>query len=239
MNGSSTRPDRRRIYLMRHAEAAYITEAGKRAPDARLVPLTARGRTQAEAMRVALEGTHFDRALCTGLPRTVETAGIVLGHRTLALDEVPALEELKPGDIRQIPPERLEATFLNAMGNAEGDETRFLGGERFADFEARIVPAFEATLATPGWQSLLLVAHGGVNRMILGWACGAGRAIFPAFEQDPGCLNIIDVDFEGARAKRALIRAVNLTPYNWTKAGMTATTMEILLRDVLTARETV
>jgi probable phosphoglycerate mutase len=237
MNGSSTGTDRRRIYLMRHAEAAYITEAGQRAPDSRLVPLTARGRTQAEAMRVALEAVTFDRALCTGLPRTVETAGIVLGNRTLALDEVPALEELKPGDIRQVPPEQLEATFLNAMSNAEGAETRFLGGERFADFEARIVPAFEATLAVPGWQSLLLVAHGGVNRMILGWACRAGRSIFPAFEQDPGCLNIIDVDFAGTVPARALIRAVNLTPYNWTKAGMTATTMEVLLRDVLTARQ--
>jgi probable phosphoglycerate mutase len=236
MSTERTRADRRRIYLMRHAEAAYITEDGRRAPDGRLVPLTARGRGQAEAMRQALDGIEFDRAFCTGLPRTVETARIVLGTRDVPLAEIPAMEEIRPGDVAQIPPAHFEMEFLHAMNRAADDEARFLTGERFADFEARVVPAFEAAITEPGWKSMLLVAHGGTNRMVLAWACHAGRQVFSAFEQDSGCLNIIDVDFIDGVPSRALIRAVNLTPYNWTKVGMMATTMEALLKSVLAAR---
>ncbi|MEQ1866100.1 MAG: hypothetical protein ABL996_15805 [Micropepsaceae bacterium] len=41
------RTRRRRIHLMRHADAEYIRPDGNRAPDSRLVPLTTKGRTEA------------------------------------------------------------------------------------------------------------------------------------------------------------------------------------------------
>ena len=44
------RTRRRRIYLMRHAEAAYITAEGARAPDSRVVSITERGRAEAHEM---------------------------------------------------------------------------------------------------------------------------------------------------------------------------------------------
>ncbi len=101
---SRPRPDRRRIYLMRHAEAAYVGDDGRRATDSRMVPLTARGRAQAQAMHEALSGIAFDRVVVSGLPRTVETARIVLGDPARPLETVPALEEIHPGDPSQIPP---------------------------------------------------------------------------------------------------------------------------------------
>jgi phosphohistidine phosphatase SixA len=41
---------RRRIFLMRHAQAEYMRPDGTRAPDSRLVPLTAQGRDEAARM---------------------------------------------------------------------------------------------------------------------------------------------------------------------------------------------
>jgi broad specificity phosphatase PhoE len=68
---------RRRIYLLRHAEVAYFDEDGQPvAPDK--VPLTPAGRHQAEQAGTALAGVRFDRVLTSGLPRTVETAHLVL-----------------------------------------------------------------------------------------------------------------------------------------------------------------
>ena len=68
---------RRRIYLLRHAEVAYFDEHGQPvAPDE--VPLTPTGRRQAQRAGTALAGVRFDRVLTSGLPRTVETAHLVL-----------------------------------------------------------------------------------------------------------------------------------------------------------------
>ncbi|WP_439815383.1 histidine phosphatase family protein [Zavarzinia sp. CC-PAN008] len=229
---------RRRIYLMRHAEAAYVDESGRRALDSRAVPLTARGRDQAAAAHDLLRDVTFDRAWCSGLPRTRETAGIVLGGRSLALEVEPELEELKAGSFGAIAQEQFAEEFRHGLLRAHDDEARFLGGERFVDFEARVVPAFNRLLLTPGWSTLLLVAHGGVNRMVLGWATGGNRQAFGAFEQDSGCVNVLDIDIDLSRGsvERRLIRLVNLTPYNLTKAGLLLTTMEALLHELESAK---
>lgn len=88
------RTRRRRIHLMRHAEAEYIRPDGTRAPDSRLVKLTAKGRAEAAAMGQMMAEIEFDRAICSGLARTRETSAIVLGERKLELEIVPALEEI-------------------------------------------------------------------------------------------------------------------------------------------------
>jgi probable phosphoglycerate mutase len=82
-------------------------------------------------------------------------------------------------------------------------------------------------LAEPGWRCLLVVAHGGVNRVLLAHALGSGLAGFAALEQDPGCVNILDMDDAG----RWLARLVNHTPYNAAKVGLELTTMERLYRE--------
>ncbi len=91
-------PDRRRIYLMRHGEAAYIRDDGSVVDDTRIVPLTTFGREQARRQAELLAGVEFDRAVCSGLPRTRETAGIVLNGRDgPALEIVEPLEEIQGG----------------------------------------------------------------------------------------------------------------------------------------------
>jgi probable phosphoglycerate mutase len=54
-----------------------------------------------------------------------------------------------------------------------------------------------------------------------------------AFEQDTGCINVLDFDMNGSEIERPLIKAVNLTPYNYLKHGMNLTSLEsIFERDV-------
>src|SRR5262249_60390460 len=92
---------------------------------------------------------------------------------------------------------------------------------------ARVLACRGGLLAEPGWRHLLVVAHGGVNRTVLAHALGSGLAGFTALEQDPGCINILDVDDAG----RWLVRLVNHTPYNAAKVGLDLTTMERLYRE--------
>ena len=79
------------------------------------------------------------------------------------------------------------------------------------------------------------MAHEGINRLILSWAAGTGLLATSAFEQDTGCINVIDFDMvpaedgsPGLEIARTLIKAVNLTPYNFLKHGMNLTSLEAI-----------
>jgi len=223
-------PDRRRIFLMRHAEAAYIQEDGSMTSDERRVPLTRAGRIQAVKQAAILASVEFDRAVCSGLPRTVETARLILGQRERPeLELEPALEEIRPGGRDHRPADMVEwlQHVANPWAGADEPDARFLGGERFADFAARVVPAFERIVEDTSWRTLLLVLHGAVNRMLIDHVLGVSWRSNASVEQDNCCINVIDVDApRHGHPRRYLIRAVNLTGYDLNKSSVHLTTME-------------
>jgi broad specificity phosphatase PhoE len=221
-------PDRRRIYLMRHAEAAYLTPDGTPVDDVRVAGLTSNGEVQARSQAGLLESVSFDRVICSNLPRTRATARIVLAGRARPdVEQVAALEEIR-GDGRHEPEDF--AAWLRHVANPWADaaapDARFLGGERFADFEARVVPAFRALITAPGWRTMLVVAHGGVNRLLLNQIMNLPWQGTVSIEQDAACINIIDVDFSNGLPVRYLVRGVNITGYNLNKSGIVLTDME-------------
>jgi broad specificity phosphatase PhoE len=218
---------RRRIYLMRHAEAAYLDADGRLARDPRTVPLTARGRREAAAMGALLGATRFDRAVCSGLPRTVETAEIVLSDKRLPLERVPELEEVRGGGAGGGGPVTARDVAYS-IWQAERPDGRFLNGESFTDLQKRVLGALDGLIGQPSWERLLLVAHGGVNRVILAWALGAPLASMPRMEQDSACLNVIDLDHDGdSRAvARVCVRALNVTAGDPAKHEHWLTTLE-------------
>jgi probable phosphoglycerate mutase len=221
------RTRRRRVYLMRHAEAEYVRPDGSRAPDSRVVPLTARGREEAATMGRLLADIPFDRAICSGLQRTRETAAIVLGGRKLDLGIVPELEEIRGGDA--IARAKLSPVdYAYAMFKAGEPGACYAAGEPFADFVARVVPAFHAVTNDPGWSTLLLVCHGGVNRAILTDITSASLTAFGAFEQDSACLNLIDVDtcLDSGAVLRRILRGVNITADDPLKKTRSLLTLE-------------
>jgi probable phosphoglycerate mutase len=220
---------RRRIWLLRHAEAAYFDERGRHDPNARAVPLTANGRAQAAAMRDLLKNVSFDRAVCSGLPRTCQTAEIVLAERKIELEVEPHLSEIETGDRSEVPPDRLKDEFAYGLFTAGDDGAAFHRGERFDAFRGRVVPAWERVLGRPDWRELLLVAHGITNRVILAWVLGLPLGAIGLFEQDSCCLNVIDLDTEPAGAiRRRFLRIVNLTASDPAKTNVRRTTVENL-----------
>jgi broad specificity phosphatase PhoE len=225
------RSRRRRIYLMRHADAAYITPEGTRAPDSRVVSLTQRGRDEATAMAALMSDIDFDRAIVSGLQRTLETAAIVLGHRKLKVEVMSELEEIRGGDAvaraRLSPPD-----YAYAMFRAGEPGECFAAGEAFRAFVDRVLPAFEKISADPNWTTLLLVCHGGVNRAILTDVTCGGLKAFGAFEQDSCCLNVIDLDIcqDTGSVLRRVLRGVNITADDPIKRTRGLLTMEGLAK---------
>jgi probable phosphoglycerate mutase len=227
---------RRRIYLMRHGHVDYFSPAA--AQDARAVVLTAQGRMEAGAAGRAFCGVQFDRAICSGLPRTRETAEIVLSCalNPPALEIAPDFEEIHAGRAPRASRAELVATLAFQFACAGDDgATLYDGGEAFARAQARAIAALQRLLGAPHWKQILIVAHEGINRILLSWVAGAGLRATHAFEQDTGCINMIDFDMvpgeddsPGPEIARALIKAVNLTPYNYIKHGMNLTSVEAI-----------
>jgi broad specificity phosphatase PhoE len=234
---------RRRIYLLRHAEVAYFDEHGQPvAPDE--VPLTPTGRRQAERAGTALAGVRFDRVLTSGLPRTVETARLVLaaasapgepgprptsaaaagGNAQAPVEQWPDLRELVPGRLADLAPEELEAAFLGAFRGLLAGPTRFLGGETIDQLFDRVLPALERLLGDLSWDTALAVLHGGVNRALVSFALSGRRLFLGAIEQAPACINVLDADRDGS----FVVRAVNATPWDPAYLAGRSTTMEEL-----------
>lgn len=218
---------RRRVYLMRHAQVRYFEGLH---PEE--VVLTEEGRRQAQAAAAALRGIAFDRVVTSGLARTLETARLVApGREPEARYE---LREIESGDIRGLDPDEVQAMMATAFRGVVPLDTRFLGGETVGALLDRVLPELDALLADESWDVALLVLHGGVNRAILSRAATGDRVFLGGFEQSPGCVNVLDVDAEGA----FVVRAVNETPYDPAHVrAPRATTMEQLWEDYLAARE--
>ena len=221
---------RRRLYLMRHGFVDYTSTEVRAAQDPSIAYLTEDGREEARAAGIALSEVHLDVAFHTGLNRTQETAEIVLSQHELEtpqLEAEPRFAELKSGQYIDFKsPEHLAAVMTFQFEQAGKPGATFLeGGEKFSDAMVRIEDGLKGLLSRPGWATGLLVAHEVVNRMILAWAIGAPLGSSAGFEQDTGCINIIDFDLVpdeagNTRIERVLIKAVNLTPANYLKNVM-------------------
>ena len=211
---------------MRHAQVRYFQ--GVAAED---VQLTADGRRQAEAAADELAPVAFDRVVTSGLPRTLETARIVAPGREP--ESRHALREIESGDLRGLEPGRVQELMTAAFRGVVPPEARFLGGESIRELSDRVLPEIEALVADDGWDVLLLVLHGAVNRAILGRAITGERTFLGGFEQSPGCINVLDVSGRG----EWIVRAVNHTPYDpGHVAAPRTTTMEQLWNEYLAAR---
>ena len=223
---------RRRIYLLRHGAVEYLNPDGTLVENARGVGLNATGREQASQVGELLRDVEFDRVVHSGLPRARETAEIVLGDgRAHALEAVPEFSEIHIGHIDRVPPERIAAEFAYGFEAAAAPGASLARGERFGEFFERVVGAFENLLLQSGWSRMLVVAHGGTNRAILSWMVRGGLASLASFEQDEGCLNVLDVDIVNGEIPRRYVRVMNLTPYNLNKEGLYLTTLERIIAD--------
>jgi probable phosphoglycerate mutase len=227
---------RRRIFLMRHGSVTYFDAAGNPVlPES--VPLNAAGREQATAAgRIFAEsGIKFDRVIVSGLPRTVETASLVLAEtkQQIELQLAPEMVEIRGGKLAAIPDAELREAFIGAFEGVAPEEKRFLAGESIGELMDRVHPAIDALRADPDWDTLLLVLHGGVNRAILSYALTGQRLFLGNLAQTAGCINALDV---GDAHHDWVVRFMNYSPPSALQAESRGTTMEALFHQYRKAR---
>lgn len=225
---STYNKQRRRIYLMRHGAVTYFTPDGTPIPPNN-VPLNADGIAQATAAGQLFlsQAVKFDRVIVSGLPRTIETATLVINASVQAceVEHRETLQEIKSGRLADIPVAALRESFANMQAGMTNMDAQFLGGETWRELMRRVTPEMDAIRADNNWETLLLVLHGGVNRALLSYLLTGEPRLIGGFEQSPACINVIDL---GEAKGDVVLRAANLSPSDWLQSDTRSTTMEML-----------
>jgi broad specificity phosphatase PhoE len=152
--------------LLRHAETA---EPGRFHGCESDVGLSARGQAQAlaAASRYALENPCA--VLSSGLLRARETARPIAEACGVEHRLVESIHERRMGPLARALREDGWAQYDEARRRwASGDlDWTHEGGESYAEVRARVVPAFEAIASESVGQTVVVVAHGVVVRVLL------------------------------------------------------------------------
>ena len=165
---------------MRHGQSTWNREhriQGQLDP-----PLSAHGRRQAELLATRLTGRTFAGHYASDLKRAFETADII-GSRVGAppLAE-KALREIFLGDWEGLRTDEIAVRYPASWARwlEEPDWDVVPGGEREADFDARVGAAIDVLLSRHARADVLVVTHGGVIQVALHRIVGKpSHGIFP------------------------------------------------------------
>lgn len=185
-----------KILLARHGETPWNAEG--RYQGQVDIPLSAVGIAQAAALGERLAGVRIDRAVASPLARATRTAQLALGETRAAqllLDEGlleighGEWEGLLASEIAARDPERLHA-WRHAP---ETVQMPGAGGESLQQVQDRAWPALaRACAGLAADDTLLVVAHDAVNRVVLARILGIPLARLWTFRQAPATLNLLE-----------------------------------------------
>jgi len=183
-----------RILLARHGETEWNSE-GRYQGQGFDIPLSATGRSQAEALASRLADFDFTRIVSSPLLRARQTAEIVLGNRSVPVTLDPDLMEIAHGDWEGCLD--AEVKKRDEPRRRAWRETPHLvtlpGGESLEQVMVRAWSALcRACHGLQPQETLLMVSHDGVNRVLLCRVLGLTLARVWAFRQAPVCLNLLE-----------------------------------------------
>lgn len=211
-------PVGRRLLLLRHGETYEPRlDAPMAGPDEDpQLPLTDRGRERLRDVAAWIAKVPIERAYASPFRRSQDTAQIVVEPHGLAVGTLDALAELplypQPGgtlrDVAHRYIELVRDLAEHAPHDVLLDGERSLGSILDAALAAIRIAMENAT------GTVLVVAHGGLNRFLLGHWLGMPPARAIGIEQNFACVNI--VEFVGSG--HPFVRALNLTLHDPLKA---------------------
>ncbi len=197
----------KKIFLLRHGEVHAETDQ-KRFIGQLDLPLSDLGRHQARCWRKSLADTPITHIISSDLSRCMETARIVAADRSMEVTPLAALREIHLGRWDGMAFREVKNRWPEAFQKRGVDMSRFRppAGESFQDLQQRVVPVFEKAVAQAG-KHILIVAHAGVNRMILCYLLGMPVENLFRIAQGCGAMNLIE-----RKAGEYRIASINLLP---------------------------
>ena len=181
-----------RLYLVRHGQVADgHTDRYHGNND---IGLSDKGVRQFEDLAAQLTGVDLAGVYASDLTRALTGAEIISRGREAPLQIIPEFREVHFGvweglsftEIAERYPAELEARFRDLTS------FRIPGGESLLDVSSRVLPRLNELIAQHFEKAFIIVAHAGVNRVILSEALGLSLDHLFRLDQNYGCLNVID-----------------------------------------------
>jgi len=182
-----------RLYLIRHGQInGYEKFPVYGHTD---VDMTKTGNLQMEKMAERLSLTEIKAIYSSDLKRSNKGALQIARYHDVPIYSLPELREMCFGDWEGLTLSEIRNRFPGEMQKRQADLLHYNvpgEGESIKQFSERISNCFERILGEQKDNDFVIVAHGGVNRVILCNALGLDLVKIFNLQQDYGCLNVID-----------------------------------------------
>jgi alpha-ribazole phosphatase len=184
-----------RALFIRHAETEMAGRfCGHSDPE-----LNAKGQAQALALAEELSAEAIDIVYSSDLRRARSTAEAITERRGIPLVVIPALREVDFGKWEGLEWREIENSDYAANWVASFPDFPAPEGERFQDFEARVLAAVNSLLNRNGGP-FAVVTHAGVLRVVLRRLYGCSEE--EAWRQTQSYCSVVRYEFEAIGERR-------------------------------------
>ena len=192
---------RTRLYLARHGETTLSAEY--RYIGQTDVDINDNGLEQMERLKRRFQDQEIHAFFSSDLIRARKGAEIIASCHGLEPIACPEFREIHLGIWEGMTREEILGRYPEEYAARLQDlvHRRIEGGESFGDVRARVMGKLSRILVERAGGTILLLAHGGVNRVILFDALKLDLANLTRLDQSYGCINIIDYYDEGPVVK--------------------------------------
>ena len=181
-----------RLYLVRHGQV--VNHAAGVYNGHNDIELSELGVRQMESVAERLRHENLMAVYCSDLIRSRSGGEWVAREHGLDPHPSPTLRELNFGLWAGLTFMEIEENYPGALEVRSRDLIHFRPpeGESVEDMQRRVLPTVRSIMERHRGGRVALVAHGGVNRVILADAMRLDAMNVYSIDQEYGCLNIID-----------------------------------------------
>jgi alpha-ribazole phosphatase/probable phosphoglycerate mutase len=156
-----------KVILVRHGETEWNKQ--RRFQGNKDISLNKLGQSQAQQLAIRLQDENIAAIYASDLIRAKKTADIIANEHGLSVIETAKLREINFGEWEGLTFSDLETNYSQGFNAWQDDPLEIAppGGETLADFQERILPKLRKIITQYQEETILIVAHGGVNKVAL------------------------------------------------------------------------
>jgi alpha-ribazole phosphatase len=180
-----------RLWLIRHGEPAE--EARHRCYGSLDVGLSETGRAQMAQVAEYLKTEPVAAIYTSPRSRALESARILAAVPSWPVEIVADLREIDFGEFEGLPYDEIAARYpdIYRQWMETPTEVRFPNGESFSEMRGRILRASNAIQREREGQTVAIVSHGGVNRILIARALQMPDNCLFRLAQDYAAVNLL------------------------------------------------
>ncbi|MCY7367215.1 MAG: histidine phosphatase family protein [Chamaesiphon sp.] len=212
-----------RVIILRHGQSSYNSQ-GRIQGRSDLSVLTDRGQADARLTSEAFQGLEFSAAYCSPLQRAHQTATTVLtglgqqdclqtDDRLLEID-LPLWETMLNQDVREKYAQQYQAwkerphELKMLLPQADGSQQEFFP---VLSLSAQATTFWQGIIPQHQGQTILIVAHNGINRALISTALGIPPRLYHSIQQSNCGVTVLN--FSGGWGENVQLESLNQTSH--------------------------